>query len=380
MESETGEILFEGPHGVEGLGPGLEFPRITSETGFDSGIRVMVRRLGLTQAGVIRLMQDRSPDGDFKYRMRGFSPCRFRRGHYLKFDLIFSDILHTGYDELRHLGVGRRYLSNRIMRSVLAGLCDGFDPTGRAGDFPPRSWLDAERQKEVVAAQKKALEIMDVDQYNLRHSLQVRLGTMSTGCLQAVADRCEAIRRLVRSVAAKDPEQGLRAFSDMLVNYRKEFNRKLNGDILKRKRDYLRKKRGFKAVDFRMSQRHYGQGEYKTWRRLNRLTCQQAHRKLRTAQTEIRRLQDPKLPCWYRRPSDPDWDERRTNRPGTPFTPERKRDLARYGFGGIPGLTEPLSAEDWGKARTDWTVAEARENYRLEQERLKALQPETENP
>lgn len=377
MEGEIQEPRT--PLRIEGLEPMREFPRITSEMSFKEGIGILMRRLGLTTDKVRKALRDRFPEG--VCGSGDLHAHKLNVRHYLQFDIIFNDILHTGFEELRHLGLGRKYLINRIQRQLCAGLCDGFDPTGRTGDYPIHSWLDEIQLKQVDEIQLKVLDLMDRKLFRKRHALQVRMSQMSTGCLKALLGHLDEIRRLVRSLAAKDSELGLKAFGDFLVNFRKEFNNRINGELLRSREVFKKRKSMLSYWGFRLSRIWFMSGKNYRFRAYERLICQQAHRTLRKAQTDLRRFQDPDIPNWYRRPSDEDWNEqiRKDRRERKIMTPRKKNQLGRYGLGGIPGLTEPIRAEDFGNLRTDWTIAEARENYRLEQERqerLKSEQPE----
>lgn len=362
------------PIRIEGLEPMREFPRVTSEMPFTEGIQILMRRLGLNTDKVRKALRDRLPEG--VCGQGDFHAYKLNVRHYLQFDLIFTDILHTGYEELKCLGLGRKYLINRIQRQLCAGLCDGLDPTGRTGDYPPQSWLDESLRKKVAETQLQVLDLMDRKLFKKRHSLQVRMSQMSTGCLQALTEHLDEIRRLVRSLASKDSELGLKAFGDFLDRFRKSFNNQINGDLEKSRQAFKKRKSKLHYKLFKAAQRRFASGRNYQSKSYGRLLCQQAYRTLRKAQTDLRRFQDPNIPSWYRRPSDEDWQEqiRKDRRERHIKVLDRRDQLGRYGLGGIPGLTEPIRTEDFGTLRTDWTIAEARENYRREQERLKAAQ------
>lgn len=359
------QIQQGGAGDLDGLQPLRDFPRITGKMSVHDGVLLLTRRLGLTPQRARERARRYTPTKPAKVENQ--AAWKLAPKNYLEFDVLYTEVLHTGYDELRHLGFGRRYLINRILRAVLAGICDGFDPSGRAGDFPDRTAFEQGVADEIFRIQRKAIQVMNIDGYHLLLSLKVRMQSMATSVLQALNGRLPDIRRLVGAVARRDPGQGLRGFSDFLINFKKSFEYRINGELQKSRRHATAKRCRLGLCLFRTPP--FYNGRKRVEREYARLRKKIPNRVLVKSQTDLRRRMDPNIPCWWRRPTDADWKEGRRKEPKAPGL-ERKEIFARYGMSGIPGLTEPLRIEDWGKARTDWLIAEVRENYRREREAL----------
>ena len=334
--------------GLDGLVGLQDYPRITGPVDFTEGILTMTRRLRLSPERVRRLAKDRCPVRPAKVENQAAKHFRFR--HYLTFDVVYTDILHTGYEELKHLGLGRRYLKNRLLRAVLAGVCDGMDPTRRAGDFSPRSWMDEQTRKEVLKIQREVIRILEVEQAGLWRSVKVRFYRFSTAVLQAFCTRLPEIREMVGRESSLDPRNGLKAFSRYLSQTKTACDRK---------RDYTRN--WWWSHQRKTRRRRY----YKIWKAQSTLT---------KACVELRRRLDPKQPCWYRRPTDADWrEERKSSWSHHVFASLHRRDqLKNVGLGKIPGISAPINDTDWFFARTDWTVSEARALLKSEQNEVKS--------
>lgn len=332
---------------IDGIVPMRDFRRIDSKMSQKDGMKLLAGRLGLSAEKVRKLVRDRYPCGCPKEERRGFSSCYVKC--FLMSDILFTDVLHVGYEELAHLGVGRRYLCNRILRAVVAGTCDAIDRSGKSGDFPPRSWMD-ERSAEITRkVQEDALNTVKSDKKELLQSIKVRMRNMSTQVLLDIADHCDAIRSRVAKSASRDPWSGLECLSGILRECRSRFYRVARSDDLKNRRRARRKSKfhrkpteGFGTVSRRLA--HAGFSV------------------LLRGLTDLRKLMDPAVPNWYRRPTDPDWEEGlRGSR--KPVVLKRRAMFDRYGLGSVPGITEPIDASEWGKVRTDWTMSEVKERF-----------------
>lgn len=345
MQGNESHGPVEGLDGLVGL---QDYPRITGPVDFTEGILTMTRRLRLSPERVRRLAKDRCPFRPAKVENQAAKHFRFR--HYLTFDVVYTDILHTGYEELKHLGLGRRYLKNRLLRAVLAGVCDGMDPTRRSGDFSPRSWMDERTREEVLKVQREAIRILEVEQTGLWHSVKTRFYRFSTAVLQAFCTRLPEIREMVGRESSLDPRNGLKAFSRYLSQTKTACDRKRDRYMLwlwKRQRKHQ-----------------------------NRKACRirRPRTVLEKACVELRRRLDPKQPCWYRRPTDADWrEERKSSWTHHVFASLHRRDqLKNVGLGKIPGISAPIKDTDWFFARTDWTVSEARALLKSEQNEVQS--------
>ena len=315
------------------------------------GIVLLTGRLGLTGGKLQELVRDRYPVGSPKEEKRGLRTCTVKC--FLKSDIMFTDILHTDYEELKHLGIGRRYLMNKILRAVVSGTCDSIDPTGRSGDFPPRSWMDRGKAEKIRAVQEKSLNIVKVENARLLQSIKVRLRAAATHILVYMAMHCDAIRTTVCRSALMDQSSGLRCLSDLLVAYRDKFYRRVRSDDLKNRRRARRK-----SKFHRKPTENFGTVS----RRLAHARFSVLYRGV----TDLRKLLDPEVPNWYRRPTDEDWTEgMRCGEEGhrIPKTLCRKAMFRRYGLGSIPGLTEPVNDTDWFSLKTDWSVKEAKDLF-----------------
>lgn len=318
-----------------------EYRRIEGPTPLKEGMMILAGRLGLSWERIRRLARDRHPSPVPKEERH--SRDKFRCRCFLRSDIIFTDVLHTGYEELRHVGLGRWYLTCRILRAVVAGTCDYHDRSGQAGDFPPRSWMDscaAERMKDL---QERCLREVRSGEPGLMKSIQVRLRRVATPALMVLADSSGMIRSAVRRRLEAGTGSGLRCLSDILIASRKNlFTRARYADVTNRTR--RRQVRSQTRRDRRSDVRSHN-----------------SYSLLKRGLNDLRKLMDPAVPCWWRRPTDEDWSEGMApGRQRRPVSLSRGVLMANHGFGEIPGLCTPLSADDWGKVRTDWTVAEAR--------------------
>jgi hypothetical protein len=327
---------------LEGLTPIQTFPVVDRPMSIGEGIEIMAHRLGLSGGRIRELARDRYPSRNPVEEGRSIS--KFKIKCFLRSDIIFTDILHTGYEELKHIGLGRRYLINKILRAVVAGTCDSVDPTGLSGDFPPRSWLGEEKARYVKSVQEKCLKAVKHDDAKLLKSIKVRLRGISTQILISLAERCDAIRTISRRFIQDGLGSGLRGFSNMLVSYRKRFIYQTRTfDCKNRKKRSKRKYKG-------RSKSHKGFSVFV------RSVC------------DLRKLLDPSIPNWYRRPTDEDRNESGKSEDintRKPFHYKRISTFRKYGFSSIPGITEPVKAEEWNALRVDWTMSEARERFSL---------------
>lgn len=327
---------------LEGLNPIMTFPVVDKPMSIGEGIEIMAHRLGLSGGRIRELARDRYPSRNPVEEGRSIS--KFKIKCFLRSDIIFTDILHTGYKELKFIGLGRRYLINRILRAVLAGTCDSVDTTGLAGDFPPRSWLPDEKAEYIKEIQTKCLRRMKHDDAKLLKSIKVRLRGISTQILISLSEHCDAIRTISRRFIQDGLGSGLRGFSNMLVSYRKKFLYQTRTfDCKNRKKRSKRKYKG-------RSRSHKGFSIFV------RSVC------------DLRKLLDPSIPNWYRRPTDNDWNESgKTEDINTrkPFHYRRISTFKKYGFGSIPGITEPVKAEEWKDLKIDWTMDEARSRFSI---------------
>lgn len=334
---------------LEGIIAVREFPKITGKMTQKEGIKLLAGRLGLTGGKLQELVRDRYPVGNPKEEKRGLKTCTVKC--FLKSDIMFTDILHTDYEELKYLGIGRRYLINKILRAVVSGTCDSIDPTGKAGDFPPRSWMNSVKAEKMRIIQEKSLNIVKVENARLLQSVKVRLRSVATHILVYMAMHCDAIRTTVHRSALIDKSSGLRCLSDLLIAYRDKFYRRVRSDDLKNRRRARRKSKfhrkrteSFGTVSRRLA--HAGFGV------------------LYRGVTDLRKLLDPEIPNWYRRPTDEDWTEGMRNGHRIPKTFCRKAMFRRYGLGPIPGLTVPVQDSDWNDLKTDWSVKEAKDLFK----------------
>lgn len=330
---------------LEGITAIREFPRISGKMTQKDGIRLLAKRLGLTGGRLKELVRDRYPTGNPKEEKRGLNTCLVKC--FLKSDIMFTDILHTDYDELKHLGIGRRYLTNKILRAVVAGTCDSMDPTGKAGDFPPRSWMDKDKAERMRVIQEKSLNIVKVENAKLLQSIKVRLRMAATQILVYMARHCDAIRTTVCRAAVSDRSNGLRCLSDILVAYRNKFYRRVRSDDLKNRRRARRKSK-------------FHRKPTEAFGTVSRRLAHAGYSVLFRGMTDLKKLLDPNVPNWYRRPTDEDWTEGMRNGHRIPKTFCRKAMFRRYGLGSIPGLTEPVTDTEWGNLKTDWSMKEAK--------------------
>jgi hypothetical protein len=279
---------------------------------------------------------------------------------FVTFDILMTDVLHAGYDEVRRLGIGRRYLVNRVLRAVFSGKCDAADPTGRAGDFAPRSWMDRARAEAVLELQTRCLGEFRTGEARLLKSVRVRLGKASTHVLLELERNCSAIRSLSRGAYASG-RSGLEAFSDMLVAYRKRLFRET------RLFDYKNRKR-------RRRVKAWTSGKSKDFVSAAKRKAHMGFSVFLRSVCDLRKLLDPNVPNWFRRPTDEDWAEgmrgEGSRRP--PFF-KRRNMLRRYGIGPVPGISGPVDEDTWRSLRTDWSLSEAREL-------LKDAGPESDKP
>lgn len=309
------------------------------------GLKLLSGRLGFTGGRLRRLVRDRYPLGCPKEEKRGLRSCCVKC--FLRSDIMFTDVLHAGYDELKYLGIGRRYLTNKILRSIVAGECDAQDWTRVAGDFQPRSWMSPRKAERMREVQERCLYLVKNVNAKLLQSVKVRLRNASTHILLEISENCDRIRSMVREAALVKEGSGLRRFSRFLVEYRNRFNletRKI--DI--RNRKIAKKKRKF----HRTSSKPYGT----VGRRMAHLGFSVLTRGL----TDLRKLVDPNMPNWFRRPTDSDWSEGMGPNGRKPRTFNRKTTFVRHGLGDIPGVTTPVSSDEWFDLRTDWKMAEVK--------------------
>lgn len=329
---------------LDGLLPMREYTRIDAKTPVRDGMRVFAKRLGLSAAKVRAMVRDRCPAGSAAEERRSLD--KIPRS-FVAFDVMFTDVLHAGYDEVRHLGIGRRYLVNKVLRAVFSGKCDAADPTGRAGDFSPRSWMDQSTAEEVLKLQARCLEEFRTGEAGLLKSVRVRLGKASTHVLLELERNCSAIRSLSRGAYASGCS-GLRAFSDMLVAYRKRLFRETRlFDFKNRKR-----RRRVKA---------WTSGKSKDFQSATKRKAHMGFSVFLRSVYDLRKLLDPNVPNWFRRPTDEDWAEglrgEGSRRP--PFF-KRSNMLRRYGIGPVPGISGPVDEDTWRSLKTDWSLDEAR--------------------
>lgn len=357
--SEDGAVMT-------GLVPVREFPRLSPGIGLRDGLYLLMHRLGLSTARTLAAMRDRHPvyflNQVPKEQLNYYKLCR---KCFLSFDLVFHDILHTDEDELRHVGMGRRYLLNRLLRTVLAGLCDSLDASGRAGDFPAYSGLPEDQAAKVRGVQETCLRFMkeDPDGARLLQSLKVRIRRVATPVLKDLAKHAGSLRTEVRKGASEGLYGGMRRFSDLLVEIKGKFTYSVNKDELyKRKAARKKEKSKHDRLYYVLTNGIYDRRIYKWGRRHGR---NKAASILKKGLTDLRRFLDPSIPNWYRRPSDGDWEEGLRHERRKLRGPTLANRLPQYGMGNLPGLTEPLDGSNWKDVRTDWTAQEARERYGL---------------
>lgn len=317
------------------------------------GLRILAGRLGLSGGKLNELVRDRYPVGFPKEEKRGLRTCTVKC--FLKSDIMFTDVLHTGYGELKYLGIGRRYLINKILRAVVAGTCDSMDGTGMAGDFPPRSWMVPFKAEKMRLVQKKSLSLVKDENSRLLQSIKVRLRSASTQILEHMALHCDAIRANVGKATSNDPGCGLRCLSDILVAYRKKFFNRVRSDDLKNRRRARRKSK-------------FHRKPTEAFGTVSRRLAHAGYSVLFRGMTDLKKLLDPSVPNWYRRPTDEDWKEGMRNGHRIPKSFRRVSMFKRYGLGSIPGLTEPLTDDEWTHAKTDWSMDEVRERFNAERE------------
>lgn len=329
---------------IDGLVPMRSFKVLDRDMPRLSGMRLLAERLGLSAAKAREMTRDRSPEEGVAEERRSLDrlpKC------FVTFDILMTDVLHTGYGELKHIGIGRRYLVNKVLRAVLAGKCDAEDVTGSAGDFLPRSWMIPSRAKSMHDIQVRCLEEFMVGEAKLLKSVRVRLGKASTHVLLELERNCSAIRSLSRGAYASG-RSGLRAFSDMLVAYRKRLFRETRlFDFKNRKR-----RRRVKA---------WTSGKSKDFQSATKRKAHMGFSVFLRSVYDLRKLLDPNVPNWFRRPTDDDWAEgmrgRGSRRP--PFF-KRSNMLRRYGIGPVPGISGPVDEDTWRSLKTDWSLDEAR--------------------
>jgi len=333
--------------GLDGLVPLREFESIDKDMTPQEGVRILCRRLGTTPARVRREVRDRHPSGHPKEERRSLDRCHPKC--FLRFDIMFTDVLHTCYWEMKHLGLGRRYLVNKILRAVLAGMCDAEDPTGAAGDFSPRSWTGDLRAGATKEVQLKCLDALKRGEAKLLQSVKVRLRKASTQVLLELEQRCPAIRSMSRKAYASGAS-GLRWLSDMLTEYRRRFYRETRFDDFRNRMRRVKKKASTS-------------GRSKTFRIAVLRKAHMSFSVFLRGMNDLRKLLDPSVPSWYRRPTDDDWKEGlRGSR--IPVGISRGTTFRKYGLGPVPGIDGPLPAEEWARTRTDWSLSEARALFR----------------
>lgn len=337
-----------------------EFPVIDKKMSLAEGMKILAHRLNLSGARIQKLARDRCPMGSVKEE-RG-SLKTFNVKCFLKSDIVFSDILHSGYHELKFLGIGRRYLINKILRSVLAGICDALDPTGQAGDFPPKSWMTTDQAERLTGMQQIAISVMKKDNAKLLQSLKVRLRRMATHVLLCIVAYISAIRKEVKKVSAKRLDMGVRRFSDLLCEYKDRFDYKVRKEDHKNRRKAVKRRRKKRYMLFK-SKKHYS-GTNRLRNALKKTYEHMGASVLTRGLTDLRKTLDPTVPNWYRRPTDEDWNEGQRSDRRKPRTFRRKALFRKYGLGDIPGLTEPVTAQEWFGLRTDYTAQEVRDSFK----------------
>ena len=336
----------------------VEFRRVTERMELRDGMRILIRRLGLTVQKLHAMVRDRYPSADTKKENGHLG--KFRIKCFLRSDITFSDVLHVGYDELALLGVGRRYLVNRILRTILSGMCDSLDTSGRAGDFPPRSWLTPDHAEFVRGVQEECIHAMKIENAGKLESLKARLRLMSTPLLISLSESCQVIRSEVRKASVRGLDKGIEKFSDMLKKFKKLFfygTRK--DDVKNRIRAVRREGRGL--LKYRPLA-YYGKHR-KLSNSVRRQRAHKAESTLRMSLTDLRKSLDPRIMNWYRRPSDPDWYEGMRSDRRKPVLFNRKLVFRRHGLCEIPGITGDVTAEEWWSLRTDWKIAEVRRRF-----------------
>lgn len=327
---------------LEGIEPVRTYPIVDKQMSIGEGIEIMAHRLGLSGGKIRELARDRYPSPTPVEEKRSIS--KFKIKCFVRSDIVFTDILHTGYEELKNLGLGRRYLINKILRAVVAGTCDSVDTTGLAGDFPPRSWLSKEKAEYIKDVQLKSLHAVKQEDAKLLKSIKVRLKRISTQILISLSEHCDAIRTISRRFIQDGLGGGLRGFSNMLISYRKKFLYQTRKEDCKNRKKRSKRKYQIRALA------HKGSSFFV------RSIC------------DLRKLLDPSIPNWYRRPTDDDWFENGLTEDintRKPFHFKRISTFRKYGFGSIPGITEPVKAEEWRTLKFDWTISEARERFSL---------------
>lgn len=344
---------------VDNLVPMIDFPRITKEMSISEGIKILSSRIGLSITQVQKLARDRCPLREVLEERRHTNT--FKVKCFLKSDIIFSDILHTGYDELRFLGIGRRYLINKILRSILAGVCDALDPSGRSGDFPPRSWLTPDTAEKIKGVQLIGLNIVKKENVKQLQSIKVRLRRVATPILLALTEQISGIRKEVRKASKINLFSGLKRFSKILKDYKKKFYSKTREYDIGNRKKVLKKQKKRKAILIKANWKYSGTRDL--FKAVKRSESMRGYSLLARSLTALRKLVDPKVPNWYRRPTDIDWSEGIRSEKRKPHQLHRRTLFRKYGLGDIPGITLPLSVENWSSVRTSWTTQEVRDLF-----------------
>ena len=331
----------------------VEYRTIDGPMSLKDGMHVLLGRLGMSCGKARKAVRDRYPSVAPKEERRSMGD--FRVKCFVRSDILFTDVLHAGYDELRHLGIGRRYLVNKVLRAVVSGTCDAYDCTGQSGDFPPRSWLTQDAASSAMDVQSRAIMEVKVDGAKLLKSVKVRMQRASTDVLKCLSERCAEIRKGVREAVIKGEMTGLEYLSGVLDGFKDEYTYRIRVFDIKNRRKRAKMRRRIRPDKYETKKRPFER---------NTKSRQKSHIAfglfLRGI-TDLRKLLDPSVPNWYRRPTDEDWTE--GSRPGfsrKPVCMNRRALFRRNGLGDIPGITISIGAEDWSSARTDWTVDEAR--------------------
>ena len=105
---------------------------------------------------------------------------------------------------------------------------------------------------------------------------------------------------------------------------------------------------------------HFKSARKKLEKRIERVRRQKTWKLLQMKITDLKRVLDPKIPYWYRRPSDIDWNEgERSDKRKIRFNPSKSL-IEKHGLKEVPGITIPIDPKDWNNIRTDWRLNEIR--------------------
>lgn len=352
------------PVQLDDLIPINDYPVIKSDISFDDGINILVSRLGLTVSRVRALSRDRYPCKPAV--VENNKPCHLNLRNFIQFDIIFTDILHTSYEELKHIGVGRRWLTCHIFRGIISGICDSLDNSGVSGDFPPRSWFDDSKSAMIENVQNEALKILKHECKKQYDSVRVRLSRISTCMLKSLSDSVSEIRKRVRKAETCRRGSGIVEFDLIFRSFLKKFKKVVNYNLINsrlasRRKDYKLRSRLFHTF------MHFKNTRIRLEKKLERVKRQKTWKILRMKITDLKRVMDPKIPYWYRRPSDIDWNEgERSDRRKVRFHASVYLKH-RHGIDTVPGITAPIDPKEWNNVKTDWKLDEIRKKkvYRV---------------